>query len=118
MSAAKSRARCALLSSPYGASSLSMSAARMVASRALFDPFGVEIARPDRGADDGADDALEVHLGGAFVEGALEGLGHLLESGDLRDPDFVVFGEGEAEAFGDVLGEAIVGAELARPFRR
>jgi hypothetical protein len=46
----------------------------------------------------------------------LEGLGHLLESGDLRDPDFVVFGEGEAEAFGDVIREALVGAELAGHF--
>src|SRR5271166_6204728 len=43
------------------------------------DLGGVEASRPDCGADEGPDDALEVHLGRLVVEGAFEGLAHPLE---------------------------------------
>src|SRR5271166_4418349 len=76
------------------------------------DLGGVEAPRPDRGADEGPDDALEVHLGRLVVEGAFEGLGHPLEGARVLGADRVVVGDDEAEGGSDVFRDALVGAEL------
>src|SRR5271165_2129978 len=78
----------------------------------LADLGGVEASRPDCGADEGPDDALEVHLGRLVVEGAFEGLGHPLEGARVLGSDRVVVGDDEAEGASDVFRDALVGAEL------
>src|SRR5271166_4098802 len=78
----------------------------------LADLGGVEASRPDCGADEGPDDALEVHLGRLVVEGAFEGLGHPLEGARVLGADRVVVGDDEAKSGCDVFRDALVGAEL------
>src|SRR5271170_6807444 len=78
----------------------------------LADLGGVEASRSDCGADEGPDDALEVHLGRLVVEGAFEGLGHPLEGARVLGADRVVVGGDEAEGGGDVFRDPLVGAEL------
>ena len=114
MSAANSRVRCALLSRPIGDPVFVVAAVGGPGGRGagLADLGGVEASRPDRGADEGPDDALEVHLGRLFVEGAFEGLGHPLEGARVLGADRVVVGDDEAEGGGDVFRDALVGAEL------
>src|SRR5208337_516189 len=66
----------------------------------LADLGGVEASRPDCGADEGLDDALEVHLGRLVVEGPFEGLGQPLEGARVLGADRVVVGDDEAEGGG------------------
>src|SRR5271166_5069860 len=78
----------------------------------LADLGGVEASRPDCGADEGPDDALEMHFGRLVVEGAFEGLAHPLEGARVLAADRVVIGDDEAEGGSDVFRDALVGAEL------
>jgi hypothetical protein len=78
----------------------------------LPDLGRVEASRPDCGADEGPDDALEVHLGCLAIEGAFEGLGHPLEGARVLGADRVVVEDDEAEGGGDAFRDALVRAEL------
>ena len=86
-------------------------------SRACGDPGAVEHGGAVGGADEGADDALEVDAHGRFVDGGLQGLGgaaHLLFGGLA---DAVVVDGIETESGGNLLGLGVRGGERLRRVR-
>ena len=119
MSAANSAIRSALDFEPSGGVGLfaAVGGARC-GGAGLGDLLGVEAAGADGRGDQGADDALEVHLGRFVVESAGETAGHVMEGAGVKLADGLVVGGGEAELFGDALGLRCGRAEEGGHFER